>query len=130
LVLGVAGAVWIAEKVFREETQKHHRPQRYFKPLLESAIVETSVIRDVPNFTVRGSIKNTDTSDWDVNEIKVEIVSKGSVVNKCEQIRDFRIVKPGQSFNFLIVCGDIDSPFSGESFEYRVKAFQYDAVNK
>jgi hypothetical protein len=125
LVVGVAGTAWVVEKAFREESKRPHRPMSFSKPLPDGAVVETSVVPNVPNFAVRGSVRNTDTKDWDVTEIRVDLLSKGVVVNKCSDVVDYRTVKPGQTVNFLVVCRDIASPVSGEPFEHRVIALQF-----
>ena len=66
---------------FREESKKTASPDGNFQPSLYGAVVETSVVPNVPNFAVRGSVRNTDTKDWDVTEIR-RISFEGVVVNK------------------------------------------------
>lgn len=135
LVVGLGGGALVVGAIhekLKDEPQKRYRPSARFTPLADSAIVETSVVRDVPKFTVRGSIRNTDTIDWDVSFIRAEILSKATRVSECNErdSPDYRIVKPGQSINFLIVCSSIPALASGEAFEYRVKAERWDDQKK
>jgi hypothetical protein len=126
LVVGLGGGalvVGVIHEKLKEEPGKRHRVTPYFTPMNDNAIVESTVVRDVPHFTVRGTINNNETTDWDIPEIKVELLSKGVVLKACSDIVDWRILKPGQTTNFLVVCRDVPSPTSGESLEYRVRAF-------
>ncbi len=135
LVVGVGGGALVVGAIhdkLKDDPPKKYRQNTRFIPLADSAIAESSVVRDVPKFTVRGSIRNTDAIDWDVSFIRVEILSKSTPVSKCEErdSPDFRIVKPGESINFLIVCSSVANPVSGEAFEYRVRAERWDDAKK
>jgi hypothetical protein len=128
LVVGLGGGALVVGLMYeklKDEPQKRFRPRVFSKPLPQSAIIETTVVRDVPSFTVRGSLRNSGNEDWDIPEIKVEILSKGVVVTTCDDVREWRIVKPGQTTNFLIVCRNIGWPATGENLDYRVTAFQF-----
>lgn len=135
LVVGLGGGAFVVSRIdkkLNDEPQKRYRPNTRFTPLVESAIVETSVVRDVPNFTVRGAIRNTDSIDWDVGIIRVEILSKAMPVASCDE-RDnpeYRILKPGKTINFLVVCRNIAPPTTGETFDYRVKAERWEDQKK
>ncbi|TAG46541.1 MAG: hypothetical protein EAZ30_12470 [Betaproteobacteria bacterium] len=135
LVVGVGGGGLVVGAIYdklKDDPPRKFRQNARFTLLPDSAFVESSVVRDVPKFTVRGSIRNTDTIDWDVSFIRLEILSKSTSVGKCQErdSPDFRIVKPGESINFLIACLDIANPVSGETFEYRVRAERWDDQKK
>ncbi len=134
LVVGLGGGALVVRVIddkLKDEPRKW-RPTIRFIPLADAAIVESSVIRDVPNFTVRGSIRNTDQIDWDIAPIRLEILAETTVVSKCDErgSPDYRIVKPGQSINFLVVCENIKNPVTGATFEYRVKAERWEDQKK
>ena len=134
LVVGLGGGVLVVKVIddkLTDEPRKRRSAIR-FTPLADAAIVESSVIRDVPNFTVRGSIRNTDSIDWDVAPIRLEILAEATVVGKCDErgSPEYRIVKPGQSISFLVVCENIKNPATGTTFEYRVKAERWDDQKK
>jgi hypothetical protein len=124
LVLGIGGALWVGERLMREDKPKKIWPRFHTETLPSTAILETSVVTSVPKFTVRGSLKNSTSADWDVGEIQLQILSKGVVVNTCKKIFEWNTVKAGEGTNFLIECSDVNSPSNGELLEYRVIAMR------
>jgi hypothetical protein len=127
LVVGLGGGALVVSVIddkLKDKPRERYGLNARFAPIPDSAIAETSVVNNVPKFTVRGSLRNTDLIDWDVGFIRVEILSKATPVGKCEErdSPDYRIVKPEQSINFLIVCSSVAAPALGDAFEYRVKA--------
>ncbi len=135
LVVGLGGGVLVVSLIddkLKDKPRERYGLNARFVPIPDSAIVESSVVNNVPKFTVRGSLRNTDTIDWDVGFIRVEILSKATPVGKCEErdSPDYRIVKPAQSINFLIVCSSIAFPVSGDMLDYRVKAERWNDQKK
>ncbi len=131
LVVGLGGGALVVKVIdgkLSDEPPRRFRPNIRITPIVDSAIIETSVVRDVPKFTVRGSIRNVDAIDWDVGVIRVEILSKSMAVGTCDErdTPDYRIVKSGQTINFLVICQNISPPTTGETFDYRIRAERWE----
>ena len=136
LVVGLGGGVLVVkvldDKLKDEPPRRYRPPGILYTPIADSAVIETSVVRDVPKFTVRGSIRNVDAVDWDLGVIRVEILSKSMAVGTCDErdTPDYRIVKPGQTVNFLVTCQNISLPTTGETFDYRIRAERWEDQKK
>ena len=136
LVVGLGGGVLVVkvldDKLKDEPPRRYRPPGILYTPIADSAVIETSVVRDVPKFSVRGSIRNIEAVDWDVGTIRVEMLSKATPVGTCEETGnpDYRILKPGQTINFLVICQKISPPPKGETFDYRIRAERWEDQKK
>ena len=73
LVVGVAGALWIGDAIFSEKKPKFNYALAY-ETVPQSAILEHSLVPNVPNFTVRGTIQNVDKARWEFVDVFVNLL--------------------------------------------------------
>ncbi len=120
LVFGIGGAVWVGDRMFGEK-----RPTRSvlsYENLPASAIVEHSVVPNVPTLTIRGTIQNNESQRWEFVDIYVHLYVDQTKVGECTDYTDSRTLEPNERAMFLISCRSISSANLSRNLRYEIAA--------
>ena len=120
LILGVAGALWVGDKMFRDK--KPFRSVLSYEILPTSAIVEHSMVPNVPTLTIRGTVKNNEKQRWEFVDVHVNLYVDNTQVNECTDYGDARAIEPGESALFLVSCRSISTVNLSSNLRYEVVA--------
>jgi hypothetical protein len=127
LVLGVGGALWIGGKLIDTFGKKDKEFTSIYKTtsvnLPSAAILEHSIVKDVPKFMVRGTVKNIETREIELAQVTVDVLSDGVKVNSCRSAQNNSVMKPGEQILFIVGCADIESNLdTAKKITYQVTA--------
>lgn len=121
LVAGVAGALWVGDALFSDKKPKFNYALAY-EVVPKSAVLEHSLVPNVPNFTVRGTVQNVDSARWDFVDVFVDLFVDQTKIGQCTEYSDNRSLAPNEKTQFLVSCNQLSNVNLSPNIRYEVFA--------
>ena len=121
-VLGIAGAAFIVERLYKSSKEPPKRPAYInAEALPEAAFFDHAVVDGVPFFTVKGTVRNDSETVWNYVDIVAALLVDETTVNTCRYNKSDLSIPPKSSVKFLIECRDIAAEIISPKIRYKLR---------